>query len=305
VQQLQEVIAVAMDAAQAALEAAYARPVKDECDGCHGAKEAAIHAALNDIRLCEAAAEILDPVAGRLRAALARLCQDWGERFLGGWNSHDPGQLLSLATDDVTWVDPFAEGKVAVSEWLVSVWRAFPDLTFETVGEPFISIDGGRLAMAWKGTATFTGRLEPAGVEPTGGRVEGTGIDEYEFADGLVRRVVTEADTMSLLVQIGAAPAPPAPATSTPRDGGVAPTRLRGRGHVHALCRRQHHLRPLPRHHRALPRRQPSSLSSSRTRGRSITGPVSAVSTRGESPSRGKPICYRTSSKPEVAETIA
>jgi len=85
--------------------------------------------------------------------------RDWVERFLGGWSSHDPGQLLSLATDDVTWVDPFipggvAEGKAAVSEWLVSVWRAFPDLTFETVGEPFISIDGGRLALAWKGTAT-------------------------------------------------------------------------------------------------------------------------------------------------------
>ena len=79
---------------------------------------------------------------------------------------------------------------------------------FEAVGEPFISIDGGRLAMAWKGTSTLTGRLEPAGVEPTSGRVDGTGIDVYEFADGLVRRVVTEADTMSLLVQIGAAPAP-------------------------------------------------------------------------------------------------
>ena len=60
-----------------------------------------------------------------------------------------------------------------------------------------------------EGTATFTGRLEPAGVEPTGGPVEVTGIDVYQFADGLVRRVVTETDTMSLLVQIGAVPTPP------------------------------------------------------------------------------------------------
>ena len=36
-----------------------------------------------------------------------------------------------------------------------------------------------------------------------------TGIDVYQFADGLVRRVVTETDTMSLLVQIGAVPTPP------------------------------------------------------------------------------------------------
>ena len=54
------------------LDAADAMPVKDTCRGCHGAKEAAILAALNRIRLCETAAEILDPVAERLRAALDR-----------------------------------------------------------------------------------------------------------------------------------------------------------------------------------------------------------------------------------------
>ena len=81
---LQEHLAAAMDAGQAALDAAYAMPVKEECDGCHGAKEAAIQDALRRISLCEAAAEILDPLAGRLRAALARLHQvpeDLGEVY--------------------------------------------------------------------------------------------------------------------------------------------------------------------------------------------------------------------------------
>lgn len=84
VEQLQEAIATAMDAAQAALGAAYAMPVKDECDGCHSAKEAAIQAALGRIKLCETAAEILDPAAERLRAALAQLRQvpeDLGEVY--------------------------------------------------------------------------------------------------------------------------------------------------------------------------------------------------------------------------------
>jgi hypothetical protein len=84
VRQLQETIAAATDAAQAALAAAYALPVKDECDGCHAAKEAAIAAALSRIRLCEAAGEILDPLTGRLRAALAWLRQvpeDLGEVY--------------------------------------------------------------------------------------------------------------------------------------------------------------------------------------------------------------------------------
>jgi hypothetical protein len=84
VQQSQEAVVTAMDAAQAALDAAYAMPVKDPCDGCHAAKETAIMAALNRKSLCETAPEILDPVAERLRAALARLRQvpeDLGEAY--------------------------------------------------------------------------------------------------------------------------------------------------------------------------------------------------------------------------------
>jgi hypothetical protein len=83
-EKLQEQLAAAMDAAQAALDAAYAMPVKDECDGCHGIKEAAITDALRRIGLCEAAAEVLDPLAGRLRVALERLRQvpqDLGEAY--------------------------------------------------------------------------------------------------------------------------------------------------------------------------------------------------------------------------------
>ena len=84
VQQLQEQIMAALDAAQEAFAAAYAMPVKDECDGCHGIKEAAITDALHRIGLCEAAAEILDPLAQRLQAALSRLQQvpqDLGEVY--------------------------------------------------------------------------------------------------------------------------------------------------------------------------------------------------------------------------------
>jgi len=84
VQQLQEQVVAAMDAAQATLDAAYAMPVKDECDGCHGVRETAIAGALHRTGLCEAAAEVLDPLAGRLRAALERLRQvpqDLGEVY--------------------------------------------------------------------------------------------------------------------------------------------------------------------------------------------------------------------------------
>jgi hypothetical protein len=98
VQQLREGVLAALDAAhealaaaRAALAAAQAMPVKDKCDGCHAARaaaisaaEAAIAGAEERIRTCEAAAELLDPLAARLRRALERLRavpQDLGEVY--------------------------------------------------------------------------------------------------------------------------------------------------------------------------------------------------------------------------------
>jgi hypothetical protein len=84
VEKLQEQFAAAMDVAQAALQAAYAMPVKGPCDGCHGIREAAILAARQRIRLGEAAAEALDKLAQRRQAALDRLQQvpcDLGEVY--------------------------------------------------------------------------------------------------------------------------------------------------------------------------------------------------------------------------------
>ena len=97
-QQLQERVAAALDAARealaqarVALAAALAMPVKEKCGGCHGAREAAIAAgevaivgAEERIRTCEAAADLLSPLAARLQQALDRLRQvpqDLGEAY--------------------------------------------------------------------------------------------------------------------------------------------------------------------------------------------------------------------------------
>ena len=84
--------------ARESLAAAYAMPTKDKCDGCHGARSAAIAAAeasaaaaearIADagrrIAICESAAGILDPLAVRLAAALERIrrvAPDLGEVY--------------------------------------------------------------------------------------------------------------------------------------------------------------------------------------------------------------------------------
>ena len=87
-----------LDAARAALAAAYAMPTREPCNGCHGQRAAAISAAQaavadaeariadaqQRIALCETAAEILDPLAARLTAALERIrrvAPDLGEVY--------------------------------------------------------------------------------------------------------------------------------------------------------------------------------------------------------------------------------
>ena len=87
-----------LTAARAALAAAYAMTTRQPCDGCHGARAAAIAAAeaaiaeaearIADaerrIGICEAAADILGPLTERLARALAQLRtvpQDLGEVY--------------------------------------------------------------------------------------------------------------------------------------------------------------------------------------------------------------------------------
>ena len=137
--------------------------------------------------------------------------RDWAEQYLAAHNSHVLGRLLGHLTDDVTYVHArlpggVAHGKAAISEFLVGLWTAFTDIAFEAAGEPFVSADGARMAVAWKGTGTFTGPY--AGLEPTGRQFVVTGIDVFDFEGNLARRIETVTDTISLLRQIGAVPAP-------------------------------------------------------------------------------------------------
>jgi steroid delta-isomerase-like uncharacterized protein len=135
-------------------------------------------------------------------------------RFLRAWNSHDPEQLLALATPDVRWQDPYIHregvlhGRDALRGWLRSVWRAIPDMEFSLVGEPFVALDGRQLAAQWIGRGRNTGPLDPPGFAPTGAAVEMQGVDVHRYRGGLLAEVVTITDVTAVARQIGAAPAP-------------------------------------------------------------------------------------------------
>lgn len=137
----------------------------------------------------------------------------FADEFLAAWNSHDPARLVALSQPDVLWEDPYIEGgrlvgHQALSEWLTSVWRSMPDLTFEIVDSLHLGLDRRSAMVNWRGVATMTGELHPPGFAPTNGPVEMFGADTHWLRDGKLTHVLTVTDVMAVGRQIGAAPQP-------------------------------------------------------------------------------------------------
>ena len=138
--------------------------------------------------------------------------QEFGERWLAAWNSHEPEQVLGLMTDDIVYDDSAwprtMHGHADVREFLDSTWRAFPDMTFEPVGGPLAASDGPRAAWWWRGQATNSGPIDPPGIPPTGKRVEFEGGDFHEYRDGKVARLRIVFDMADAGRQLGLLPGP-------------------------------------------------------------------------------------------------
>ena len=155
-----------------------------------------------------------EPLLEQLNRGLDGFSERWLARagelddFLGrwetAWNTHDLDLLESLVTEDVVWDDPamFGEtvhGRGEFRAFTEIFFRAFPDIRFEGVGEPYLALEGAGIALPWRGTGTFSGELAfwgkrygsaPPTWAPTGRRVDIEGVDLYEFRDGLITRHV-------------------------------------------------------------------------------------------------------------------
>jgi steroid delta-isomerase-like uncharacterized protein len=135
--------------------------------------------------------------------------RDFADRWQVAWNSRRPEEVTALCTDDVVWDDPLTEqperGKAAVSAYLETAWRTFPDLEFTWPEGPFCSFDGTKLACHWRVTGTMLGPAAP-GFAPTGKSVEADGVDLLELRDGLVCNYVGFFDARGMAQQIGVLP---------------------------------------------------------------------------------------------------
>ena len=102
--------------------------------------------------------------------------RDFATRWLDACNSHEVDRLLALMSEDIeyrddAWPKPM-RGHADVREFLEASWRAFPDMTFELLGGPYVIPGEPRAALHWRGWATHTGPLDPPGFAPTGRRWE-------------------------------------------------------------------------------------------------------------------------------------
>jgi steroid delta-isomerase-like uncharacterized protein len=66
--------------------------------------------------------------------------------------------------------------------------------------------DGDKVATRWTGRGTHTGEL--AGIAPTGKEITVTGLTLSRLENGMIVEEWTTWDTLGMLVQLGAVPAP-------------------------------------------------------------------------------------------------
>ena len=137
--------------------------------------------------------------------------RDFAERWLAAWNSHDPKQVQALCTEDVEYDDPTLpaplRGWAGIAHVVNELSTAFPDHRFEDPEPPYAAPDRPKAIAPWRFTGTMTGPLEP-GFAPTNGRVEFSGIDEWEFRGDRLCLVHALFDVNGIAVQFGGAPAP-------------------------------------------------------------------------------------------------
>lgn len=137
--------------------------------------------------------------------------RDFVLRWLEAWNSHRADNVLEFLTEDVevrddSWPRPM-HGHQDVREFLDALWRAIPDMRFELLDGPYVTPGEPRASFHWRGSGTFTGRMDPPGFAPTGRRWEVDGADFQEYRDDRISKLRVVFDLMSVSRQLGVMPA--------------------------------------------------------------------------------------------------
>jgi steroid delta-isomerase-like uncharacterized protein len=136
--------------------------------------------------------------------------RDFGRRYIGAWNAHDPDAVAACAAEDVTWDDPGlaepARGREELKAFVQMGVTAFPDYEFTERGAPAISDDRLAAYVPVRMTGTNTGPIEPPGFKATGRSFSFDAVDVWTFRGGLIWRYRAAYDFAGFARQLGLMP---------------------------------------------------------------------------------------------------
>lgn len=140
----------------------------------------------------------------------ADFVEQWSERYLTAWNSHDAEAIAAMCTEDVVWKDPAlpepAHGREGVRAFIGATARAFPDFHVEEIGRPCISPAEPRVLTRYRMTGTMRGPWDYMGLAATAQRMDVLGVDEWTFEGELLSHYQTYYDSLDMTRQLGVLP---------------------------------------------------------------------------------------------------
>ncbi|MFT4884950.1 MAG: steroid delta-isomerase-like uncharacterized protein [Natronomonas sp.] len=125
------------------------------------------------------------------------------DRYVEGWNDHDPATVMEAFADGGTISDPATDGTLSgdeIREWVKETTEGFPDVRFE-VDRRVSDEETGRLFVEWTMYGTHDGPFGP--LPPTGESVELSGVDVITFSDAGITSIEGYFDMTEFREELG------------------------------------------------------------------------------------------------------
>ncbi|WP_019874103.1 nuclear transport factor 2 family protein [Sporichthya polymorpha] len=130
---------------------------------------------------------------------------DYADRWMSAWNSHDTQRVLDITHPEIVWDDrtfwpDVVRGRDELRTYTDAIWEAMPDVRFAE-RQRFFSADGRQGVVFYRQTGSAPPKLGGSG------RYESGGCDIFlRFQDGLLAEYRAAYDIVRMLEQMGSIP---------------------------------------------------------------------------------------------------
>jgi alpha-beta hydrolase superfamily lysophospholipase/predicted ester cyclase len=142
--------------------------------------------------------------------------------FTEYWYNLDPSIVDELAAEDLVFSYPLhgeLHGREPVKQTILELREAFPDMSFDVVGD--LIAEGEYVVGRWKGGGTHTGpafsKLPLGALQAASGkRISFSGTTIYRVVNGKVTEEIGQEQALNVLQQLGVVASAPSPASTRP-----------------------------------------------------------------------------------------